>query len=337
MVVMPYQPSFDGIRAAAVLSVVAFHCRFPDTNGGFIGVDIFFVLSGFLITTILRAELRQTGAIQIGRFYYNRALRLCPPLFLMLSFYAISAPLFFPDANPASDIVLAGLYLSDYSRAFWGMPDYLSHTWSLAVEEHYYLIWPLIVLFTRRWSDRGFLAVLIGAFVAAASWRVFAMADPGQWEQIYYRFDTRLSGLILGSAISAVPRLPGRAAAAVMGPLAVCVLLIAASVLRWKSPEAHHWAAVLVDVAAAMLILSVASGRSALARILSWRPVVYVGLLSYSIYIWHYPIARLVRDQFGPSATFLIVAGASFLIAALSYEFIEKPAKTFRKRRLSAA
>ncbi len=141
----------------------------------------------------------------------------------------------------------------------------------------------------------------------------------------------------MGSAISAVPRLPGRAVAAVMGPLAVCVLLFTAWALRWNAPEAHHWAAVLVDVAAAMLILSVASGRSALARILSWGPVVYVGLLSYSIYIWHYPIALLVREQFGPSATFLIVAGASFLISALSYEFIEKPTTALRKRRLSAA
>ena len=333
---MRYNPAFDGIRAVSVLSVVAFHCNFPISNGGFIGVDVFFVLSGFLITTILREELKTADGISLGRFYYNRFLRLCPPLFMMLLVYAATAPLLFPSVNIIKDISLVGLYLSDYSRAFWGAPDYLNHTWSLSVEEHYYMIWPLVVLATRRLSNHSFFAILIVGFIFASAWRMHEITETAQWGETYFRFDTRMSGLILGSAISAISKYPRPTVATALGAVAIIILLWFASQLRWKMTTALLWGGVSVDLAAAILILSVASGQSLLARMFSWRPIVYVGLLSYSIYLWHYPIARLLRDQLDPTTTFLIVGGTSIAVAALSYEFIEKPIKAFRKRRVLA-
>lgn len=335
---MRYNPAFDGIRAIAVLSVVAFHCH-AMPRGGFIGVDVFFVLSGFLITSLLRAELRGTGKIALGRFFLGRILRLGPPLYLMLTAYVIAAPFFFPDANAALDFALAGLYLSDYSRAFWKVPEYINHTWSLSVEEHFYILWPFVILACRRLKDGAFFCLLAAGFAAASLWRMYCIGDGGlfefrggaAWDETYFRFDTRMSGLVLGSALSVFAKPPRAAFANGAGAAALLLLAVPALILRWKEPAALGGWAVLVDVAAAALIIAAAARESLFARLLGCKPLAYLGLLSYSIYLWHYPVARILRDRMEHGAAFLAVTAISVALAALSYEFLEKPLRAYRK------
>ena len=152
---MTYIPALDGVRALAVIAVVAFHCGIPAARGGMVGVDLFFVLSGYLITTILRRELLKTGKISLAGFYWSRMLRLWPPLILFLVFYYWLGAFLFPGIEVLPQIGIAALYLTDYSMAIWRSPAELGHTWSLSVEEHFYLVWPLFLLTTRSLTIAG--------------------------------------------------------------------------------------------------------------------------------------------------------------------------------------
>ncbi|PKA43796.1 acyltransferase [Rhizobium sullae] len=329
---MQYSPALDGLRAVAVLAVVAFHCRMP-IAGGSIGVDLFFVLSGYLITSIMRSELTETGTVSIGRFYWRRALRLWPPLLLMLAAYTAVAPTLFPARDAFIDTALAATYLTDYAMAFWHEPLMLGHTWSLSVEEHFYLLWPLVVLATRSLSQRALAGALIVAFVAATAWRIADALIWQDWYRTYYRFDTRMSGLMLGGLIAVMPWRPKRGTAAMIGRLAAYVLIIGLLTFPFRSPAFIAWGGIAVDLAAGGLILSVISAEGTrLYRVLTLRPLVYIGMTSYSIYLWHYPVARLLRYDLHPLATLLVVAVPSIAIATLSYEFVEKPLKSMRRR-----
>ncbi|RWC33779.1 MAG: acyltransferase [Mesorhizobium sp.] len=333
---MKYNPALDGVRAVAVLAVVGYHCEAPFLIGGHIGVDVFFVLSGFLITSILLSELAETSRISLRRFYWRRALRLWPALLIMLMAYLAAVPIVFPDTNGLLDVLVSGFYLSDYTRAFWGFPIYLSHTWSLSVEEHFYLLWPVLLTFLWRFAGQRIALILAIAFIVATLWRAVDLAvwlDP---YRTYYRFDTRMSGLILGSLTAVQPWRPSRSTAA-LGVIAVAVLAVLAASLPILSVASFTWAGVAIDIASAALVLALAGDRQTyLHAALSWRPPVYIGCISYSIYLWHYPIARALRDHLDATPTFLIVAPLTLAIAALSFEFVEKPLREMRKRQPAA-
>ncbi|MGO4618539.1 acyltransferase family protein [Ensifer sp. 2YAB10] len=327
---MHYNPALDGLRAVAVFTVVAFHCRFPFALGGMVGVDVFFVLSGYLITTILRS------GIGLPEFYWRRATRLYPPLLLMLAAYAASAPLVFPTANPAFDVLLAGLYLSDSTMAFWYQPLSIGHTWSLAVEEHFYLVWPLIILATRPLPVRPLMWLLAVGFVVATTWRIVDAHVWQDWHRTYFRFDTRMSGLILGALIAVMPWRPRGERVRFIGRISIYMLLVALLFFRFRNIWFIGWGGIAVDLAAAGLVLSLVSGETAISRFLARDGLRYLGLLSYSIYLWHYPIALALRDQLDPFTTSIVVGGLATLIAAVSYRYIEKPLKDLRDRRRAA-
>jgi peptidoglycan/LPS O-acetylase OafA/YrhL len=290
-----YNPALDGLRALAVLAVVAVHAKVPGFSGGFVGVDLFFVLSGYLITQVLAENP------DLRRFYWHRARRLIPPLALMLAAYLAIFPLLRPEGRHWSDAGLAFFYLSDYAYAFWRMPEYLNHTWSLSVEEHFYLLWPLVFL-----SFRPSIKQLAVAYVLATLWR---WQHP-VWIEAYVRFDMRLSGLILGCLIAQIPRdrfpaWPGLLA------LAVAVVVMPSGTNIAQGPGI-----MLVELAAAVAIL----GRPP-----EWLPkLAYPGKLSYGIYLWHYPIARVLREWgWSWQATFAVTLLLSVALAALSYHTIE--------------
>lgn len=335
---MLYNPALDGLRAIAVFAVVAFHCRLPVALGGSIGVDVFFVLSGYLITSILRAEVIETGTVFLGRFYWRRALRLWPPLLLMLFAYGAVAPIVFPSRNALVDVTLAATYLTDYAMAFWHQPIMISHTWSLSVEEHFYLLWPLAILVTRSLSPRALTGLLAVGFVVATAWRVADVWIWQDWYRSYYRFDTRLSGLILGGLIAVMPWRPARKTAATIGRISCFMLIVALVTFRYKALWCTAWGGIFIDLSAAGLILSAMSaGGTRIHRLLTLRPLVYLGLISYSIYLWHYPIVRMVRGVIDPFIAFPAVSVLSIGLAVLSYEFIEKPLKAVRRRQAEAA
>ncbi|WP_269930892.1 acyltransferase family protein [Aminobacter sp. HY435] len=335
---MKYEPALDGLRAVAVLVVLAFHCKLPFLKGGFIGVDVFFVLSGYLITSLLTLEAEREGRIALGRFYWRRMLRLWPPLLLMLVAYSALAPMVFPEANTFVDVLIAGFYLSDYSRAFWRTPEYLSHTWSLAVEEHFYLIWPVVVLLLVRLGRARAAKVLGVAFVVATAWRMIDAIVWQDWYRTYYRFDTRGSGLLIGAAIAQLSWRPSKQQADGILLASVAVLLGVLPALYIKSMVTLTVVGLLVDLAATGLVLCLAAGhKSVVSSLLEWPPLVRLGLWSYSIYLWHYPISRALRDQMDPVATLLITAPVSIALAALTFELVEGPIKAYRQRALSPA
>lgn len=327
---MNYNPSLDGVRALAVLAVVAFHTIYVPFHGGFIGVDVFFVLSGFLITSILRSEQARSGKIDLGRFYLRRAVRLIPPLALSMAGTFIVYAWFFPDVDIRPDILLSMFYLSDYGIALWGVPQFLKHTWSLSVEEHYYLIWPFVLIATRSMSDRRLFRLLAALWVAATLWKFVDAIVWGDFARTYYRFDTRAGGMILGSLLAVRQFSIQAETAEKLGKYALYILAILCAGLLWNNMTSMLAGGVMAELASAALIVSLASGHATpVSRFLAHPRLVYLGVLSYSIYLWHYGIAIVLREILDPFSAFVLTLASSVVIAAVSHRFVEKPLRAW--------
>lgn len=318
---MPYIPALDGIRAIAIIAVMVFHAGGPILRGGFLGVDVFFVLSGFLITSLLQNEIARTGRIDIRRFYVRRLMRLGPPLAVALLLYLAIAPHVWPAyAWHLQDALLAATYLSDYSRALWGMPDMLRHTWSLAVEEHFYMLWPLVLLVLRPLSHRTALFVLLALYVAGTAWRIACLEWHG-WDMTYPRFDTRLTGMVIG-AVTAVLLSKGRIVVTGRAAAALCLALYVLVFLSgWRDPAALILGTTVAELATASVIVLIMQGNS--MRVLTGTAMTYIGQLSYGLYLFHYPIMLYLREAHGWLAALTVGSLAAALLAALSYHTVE--------------
>jgi peptidoglycan/LPS O-acetylase OafA/YrhL len=323
---MQYIPALDGIRALAVLAVVLFHCGIPGAEGGFIGLDVFFVLSGYLITSLLAAEHR-AGGIAIGSFYLRRALRLYPTLLLVIATYLVLAPLLWPTDDRWLSAVLAALYVYDYGLAFRNLPFTIGHTWSLGIEEKFYLLWPLLLPMLLR--TRRPIGWLLAAFVAVTAWRYFVTME-WRWQQGYFRFDTRMSGILLG-AVAALGRFKVSRYALVLACAVLAILVTLPSLPTSHQVEAVTLRITLAELSAFVLVCYAAEhGKAAL---LASRPMAYVGRLSYGIYLWHFPFVLLLR---GKQPAWITLAAAilfSFTMAAICLHLIDMP---IRKRRVRA-
>ncbi len=319
---MRYNPALDGMRALAILAVLAFHCQAPFAIGGYFGVDLFFVLSGYLITGLLAAEHDASGAIDLRRFYRNRFVRLMPLLALVvLAVYAAGMA-------PAYKAAVALLYLTDVVSPFDSPFGVLGHTWSLSVEEHFYLLWPLVLPAVLR--ARNPAALAFGLWVAAGLWRVSAYpAFPG--EATYYRFDARLSGLLLGSAVALARFDIGPERLAGIGRLSLAMLGIALLTMPIFTPVSMLLAQPLVEIAAAGLLLAVLREAGRLYAALSHPWLVTMGRWSYGIYLWHYPVAATLRELFDWPVTLALTAAISVPLAALTYRAVELPFRCFRR------
>lgn len=325
------------MRAIAALSVAGSHSWLPALAGGFYGVDMFFVLSGFLITRLLYDEYAATGRVDLPRFFLRRFLRLTPPLLALLAAYLVIAPFAWPEYSPWAhlrDAALTAFYLSDYARAFWGAPHVLQHSWSLGVEEHFYLIWPLVFLALLRLPARWRLTALFCLYVAATSWRMINEDDTSPWRETYFRFDTRASGLILGAliatALDKVDRIPEQFGN-VAGAFAVYALALALMVGRWQLPSSLEWTMTLAEFGAAALLIAASAPRSWVSRLLSTPPLVALGILSYGIYLWHYPAAYFFRERLPWYETLPIVLLIAVPMAGLSHVLLERPLRGFRR------
>lgn len=338
---MGHVKEIDGIRAIAVMAVVFFHAgRTGPLSGGFLGVDIFFVLSGFLITWGLAAEYARNGQIALGRFYMRRLIRLSPPLLFLLATYLAVAWFVWPEYGAWAhlrDAAVSTLYLADYGYAFWDVPEYLRHCWSLAVEEHFYLIWPLVLPFALK--ARNPARVLLVAYLVASAWRIgnFALLD---WQQAYYRFDTRFAGILLGGWLGlrlgqgrdlVPPRLIG-----VLPYLALATIALAMVASEWKTGMAWLVSIPVIEVATAALICGVVCERRKSAtlvmRALGSAPMVRLGMLSYGIYLWHFSVSTLTRNAMPYWQSLAITATVGIVMAWISYETIERPGRLHRER-----
>jgi peptidoglycan/LPS O-acetylase OafA/YrhL len=354
---LPYLPGLDGLRALSVLAVVAYHADVTGLPGGFLGVEVFFVLSGYLITSLLLSEQHVDGSIDLVSFWRRRARRLLPALAVMLAAVSAGALLFWRDAvdQLRGDLVAAMLYVSNWwqiveQRSYFestGRPPMLQHLWSLAVEEQFYVLFPIVLLFALRRSRRSFVAIgLVVAALLSAWWMAHLFEPYADPSRVYYGTDTRLSGLLLGSALAFVV-VPGAGryvtkavghARDAIGWIGLCGLLWAFMNVNEFDPFVYRGGFVLVDVLTLATIVAIARTESGFGRILGWGPFEWVGRRSYAIYLWHWPIVVVTRPGLDVAIDGLpllaLRIGLTLVLAELSYRFVERPIRNGELRLL---
>lgn len=331
-----YRTDIDGLRAVAVLAVIFFHAHFWPFAGGFVGVDVFFVISGFLITSIIKKELDRND-FSIAKFYERRIRRIFPALFfLLLGVTPIALLVLLPvdtirygETVIATALFAANLYF--WRTAGYFAPDAesnpLLHTWSLAVEEQFYIFFPIFLLVLLRWGNRR--TALIGIAIVALLSLMLAEWQLGpRPTTVFYLLPTRAWELLLGSALAiAVLPSPSRIVATVLG--AIGLLMIAAAVVLYSRYLPFPGSLALAPcIGTALVLYAGQCSDGPIARALSFRPVRFVGQISYSLYLWHLPPLVLARIHLGRDLTTLeswtLIAVAT-LIAALSWKYIEAP------------
>lgn len=334
---LEYVPALDGLRALAIALVMLFHAGVPFLPGANLGVDIFFVLSGYLIGRLLLAEFRVHAAIDLRRFYRRRLWRLMPPLLLLLALYAVLAPLVWPDYYfHLRDGIELLLYLTDIALVFGDGPQYLLHAWSLGIEERFYLFFPVLLLFLLRISsyNRLWLFFLLLALLVTL-WRFYWVQSDSYGATMYFRFDMRLSGLLLGGMVAWLPPawLPdmGRVGR-LMLPLMFGVLLLLVLPEHGQQWRLAYGLPVVELLTALGIIWVVQQPGCLLSKLLSAPALVYVGKISYGLYLFHYPIMQYLKGLYSWPAVAVggvILAG---VLAVLSWHLLEMPLSRWRKR-----
>jgi peptidoglycan/LPS O-acetylase OafA/YrhL len=299
---LPYEPTLDGLRGLAILLVITDHALWYG-GGGAAGVQIFFALSGFLITSLLMRERDVTGTIAWRRFYARRIRRLAPALVAVVLVVGVVRATSFGVDQVVGEAAPVLLYFQNWVRAADpGFGGGFGHAWSLAIEEQFYVVWPVVMLLApRRWLV---MIAVAGVAIGVGS-RVLLALDDASVSRLYFGTDTRLDGLMLGAAVALIsPRgRPSRWMVAIAGAA------IAAGVL-------------LADVVVAPAVVAVATVVIILGRpgVLALAPLVWIGRLSYGLYLWHWPI--MIRAEAGP---WPLLVAMSFGAAWLSYSLIEMP------------
>lgn len=345
---LPYMPGIDGLRAVAVAAVVAYHAGATWLPGGFLGVDVFLVISGFLITSLLLAELRASGRIDLPRFWLRRARRLLPAVFLMIAVVLAVMLLLHPDevgrlrgATAASLLYVMNWYQVLTEQSYFeqfARPSVLQHLWSLALEEQFYLLWPPVMavgitLFGRRRLLWGVLAGAAGsAALAAVLWA--PGVDPSR---IYYGTDTRAAPLLAGVALAflwpaarlARARTERRWALDAIGVAAALALAGLMLSVGELDRALYQGGFLVTGIVTALLLAVVAHPASRVGAALALAPLVWLGVRSYGIYLWHWPVIMLTRPErdvpFDGPALVALRLGLTVGIAALSYRYVEQP------------
>lgn len=314
-----YQPQLDGLRAVAVLVVMLGHSWERWLPGGGVGVDLFFALSGYLITSLLIAEMQNRGAIDLPRFYGRRAVRLFPALLLMLAVVLLWA------RPPLFDVAAALFYFGNWVRAL-GVSSLgsLGPTWSLSVEEQFYLVWPLVLI--GSWRLARLRGVLVAALLGSAlAWvlRGLLWASP---DRVYNGTDTRMDGLLLGAGLAVV--LATERGTSIARRLVVWLVLPAAAVVALEalSREPSWWRYLGVSASSAVIVAALLLyPASWAARLLTLRPLVYVGKISYGMYLWHYPVQFALVAWIPYWLRFPVVLLTTLAIASASFFAVERP------------
>jgi len=354
---LPYRPGLDGVRALAVTGVVLYHAGVSWVPGGFLGVDVFFVLSGYLITSMLLVERAGSGRIDLGRFWRGRARRLLPALALVVLFALIAASTIARDdlQRTRADALASVVFMTNwqeiiashsYFNAF-GRPSLLQHLWSLAVEEQFYLIWPLLLVGGLRWLGRRRMFALTAVGALASTCLMWALYNPNlDPSRVYYGTDTRSSTLLVGALLAfawPATRLHALASARARNVLDGIGVAALAGILAvfWRASDYEPWlyrgGFLLVALCAGMLVAVVVHPAARLGAILGSRPLRWIGVRSYGIYLWHWPIMELTRPRVdvpwhGPLLV-LAQIGATVAVAAASYRYVEHPVRTGEAQR----
>lgn len=345
-----YMVGLDSLRGLAILGVILYHINFNWMPGGFLGVTVFFVLSGYLITDILAIEWKRNKRIDLKKFWLSRARRLLPGMLVMLVITLAWITVFHSSLleKMRGDSLAALFYVSNWWYIYHKLSYFdnfnqlspLNHFWSLAVEEQFYVVWPFIIslgLYYIKKQSRMILLICLGAVASALAMAILYEpgADPSR---IYYGTDTRAFSLLIGAVLALVwpsNRLANkiipkaRFILDVVGGIALIIILV----MFWKTnqydPFLYKGGMVLLSIATALLVANLAHPASRIAQFLRFRPLRWIGIRSYGIYLWHYPILTLTTPKVNAGDFSLIRAILQFLliimIAQISWKFIEKP------------
>ena len=354
-----YLPGLEGLRAFAVLAVIFYHLDIPGLfSSGFLGVDIFFTVSGFLITAQLIRQFQKDGTIAIGNFYLKRARRLFPAVLVLLVFCVLVTEWFVSDAagRTRSDLLPALFYFSNWWQIFSeqsyfemsGRPALLQHLWSLAIEEQFYIVWPLLLLvILRHFRERGVLFIAAALALLSSAWMIYLSVRYGYPQsqdpsRIYLGTDTHTMGLFMGATLAAAWN-PWQAHAShrnqVVGAATDFLGVVCISALLWAMlfmTEYDHalyqggffW----VCLFSVGLVFAAAQKDSTLSAWLSIRPLAWLGKRSYGLYLWHWPVFALLRPEFELSDNAWIQTAIrltlTLILTELSYQLIENPVRT---------
>jgi peptidoglycan/LPS O-acetylase OafA/YrhL/lysophospholipase L1-like esterase len=342
-----YIPGFDGLRALAVLAVIAYHLNFPYSAGGFLGVTVFFVVSGFLITSLLLWEWEQTQKIDLKSFWIRRAKRLLPAMFLLLISLNVVVPLLKPAllTSLRQDTIAAIFYYSNWHYIFQDLsyfesyehPSLLTHFWSLAIEEQFYILWAVAILFLlRKVKNRKgiFLLIMGGALMSVV--QMLLLYDPNlDPSRVYYGTDTRIFSLLIGASFALlVPHQPlstmSKWALELLGIAGISVFLLMTVFTNQYDSFIYEGGMVLLSFTTAFLVLALAWRSAVIANwILECKPLKWIGIRSYGIYLWHYPVILFMNSNVNTGGIHygkvILELTLTFLLAAISYRFVEKP------------
>lgn len=338
-----FRPDIEGLRAIAILAVLAYHAQLPWISGGFVGVDVFFVISGFLITGLLLREVAASGRIDLPAFYARRARRLLPAALVVIAVTVLASAFILSSVqfpSVAGDGAAAALYVSNYRFALSatdyfaaeGAPSPLLHYWSLGVEEQFYLFWPLLIVLGARFLKVRRLWILVSAIGIASLIASIVMTNvEAPWA--FYSLPTRAWQLALGALVAlGVLALPRHWPAHVATALGVVgLLLVAVSVVLISDATPFPGLAALAPtVGTALLIIAGERSSGLVSRALATPIPRFFGRISYSLYLWHWPLLILVPlalDRDGGRLR-IVLAAASIVVAWLSTTFIERPFRT---------
>ena len=347
-----YRPSLDGLRALSVAAVILYHAGVSWMPGGFLGVEVFFVVSGFLITSLLLEERAHSGTVSLRGFWIRRGRRLLPALYLLLAVVSVASLLVYRDAagRMGGDVLAALAYVYNWWQIFLdesyfaqaGRPPLLQHLWSLAVEEQFYLVFPpLFVLGLVKLGHVRVRWAVLGTAVASAVWMAVLYEPFVDTSRVYYGTDTRLSGLLLGAflAMAWAPWRSRAEAAPQAGPTLDVIGLVGLVIIGWFvtrvnafDPFIYRGGFLLLDIVCIVVIAVLVHPAARLSKLLAVPPLVWIGVRSYSLYLWHWPIFMVTRPELDvplsgfPLFVFRMVL--TFGAAELSFRYVETPMRT---------
>jgi peptidoglycan/LPS O-acetylase OafA/YrhL len=320
-------PALDGLRGIAILGVLVFHSG--HLPGGFLGVDLFFALSGYLITDLLLREADATGAVSLVAFWGRRIRRLLPALVVMLVCVTVvvwavaSADMVRTTLSDGPWVVLnlVNWHLLAESAGYWdrfGTPRVFEHLWSIAVEEQFYLVWPVVV--ALWWRRVAWVAAVLSV---ASLVLMIVLVDPADPTRVYTGTDTRAFSLLLGALVATRPVRPVRWAGALLPPLVGCIAALWVLADGVGSPWLFEGGLFVHSLAAALLIgLCVRAPGTVVPKVLAWRPLRWLGQVSYSLYLWHWPVFVLLAAH-----SVWLRIGVATGVAALSKYLVEDPVR----------
>jgi peptidoglycan/LPS O-acetylase OafA/YrhL len=347
---LPYMPGLDGLRAIAVLAVFVYHFHNGGgwLPGGFLGVDVFFVISGYLITSLLLSEFRKEGRVDLVAFWLRRARRLLPAVGVLIAVVMVAGAFFdFGQISTLRGQALASMaYVTNWDLILshqsyfqeFARPSLFRHLWSLAVEEQFYLLWPIVfaACMTRFGHRRVVVGVIAGAI--ASSLLMAILFDPGNPNRVFYGTDTRATPLLIGVALAffwhpeRLKARTGNLAPAVLdavGAFALAMVVITFMTVHDYEISLYHGGFLLLSLWTALLVAALAHPAASIGRVVGNPGMRWLGLRSYSFYLWHWPVLELTRPGIdvplhGP-ILFALQLGVTIALADLSYRYVEQP------------